>query len=119
METIGIVALGLTLGAGAIAGQELVRAVVRDAYACLKNWGRRVRLAVLTGHPSGSDVPDGSDAVAPKHDRTRARAADADVIVTDVVATNLSVADIRARGSLQVRRASAKGDITIANVNLR
>ena len=36
MESISAVAIGLALGAGAIAGKEVVSALVKDAYAQLK-----------------------------------------------------------------------------------
>ena len=141
MEPIGDIALSLALGAGAIAGKEAVNALVKDAYAKLKELvrarypkvsvdqleqvpeskGRRVMVEEdLTRAGAGQDA----ELLTAAHELTeliRQQAPSAAIAIgvdlKDVEAANLRLADITASSSgVVVGRGRFSGDIDIRNV---
>jgi hypothetical protein len=141
MEPISAIALSLALGAGAIAGKEAVSALVKDAYAALKDLiknrypkvsleqleqapGSKSRRAVveedLTASNAGQDA--GLVAAARKlielvqqHAPTAVSAIGVDL--KDVAAANLRLADIAASGGgVKVEGGTFTGDIDIHGV---
>ena len=141
MEPISATVLSLALGAGAIAGKEVVSGVVKDAYAALK-----AMIAARYPKASVAAVEQAPDSKARQavlaEDLTKAGAAqDADLAATaraliqaieqhapaaaaaigvdlkDVAAANLRLADIAASGTgVRVERGTFTGDIDIRGV---
>lgn len=141
MEPIGAIALSLALGAGATAGQEVVKAAVREAYDRVKDLIRSrypgVSLDLLEGAPgsngrravveedlaaSGAGQDRDLSAAArtlielvQQHAPTAASAVGIDL--KDVTAANLRLADIVSSGvGTRVEHAAFTGDIDIRGV---
>jgi hypothetical protein len=141
MEPISAIALSLALGAGAIAGKEVVSAVVKDADATLKdlikNRYPKVSLEQLEQGPASAkrravveedltDAGAGKDSELMAAARTLigliqqhapAAASAIGVDLEDVAAANLRLTDIVASGTgVKVERGTFTGDIDIRNV---
>jgi hypothetical protein len=141
MEPISAVAMSLALGAGAIAGKEVVSSLVKDAYGKLKDLIKtrypKVSVDHLEGAPQSparragveedlAAANAGQDtelvAVAQKlidaiQQHAPGAAAAIGVDVKDVSAANLRLADIAAAGTgVKVERGTFSGDIDIRGV---
>jgi hypothetical protein len=141
MEPISAIAMSLALGAGAIAGKEVVSAFVRDAFTSLKELlrSRYPKVSVdhleqapeskarragveeeLTAANAGQDVEVVAAArtlieMIQKHAPGAAPAVGVDL--KDVSAANLRLADIAATGSgVKVEHGTFTGDIDIKGV---
>ena len=141
MEPISAVALSLALGAGAVAGKEVVSGLVKDAYTALKELiksrypkvsveqleqapNSKNRRAVveedLTDAGAGQDAELASAAhtlikLIEQHAPTAAAAIGVDL--KDVSAANLRLADIAASGTgVKVEHGTFTGDIDIRGV---
>ncbi|HXT79972.1 MAG TPA: hypothetical protein VN702_10425 [Acetobacteraceae bacterium] len=141
MEPISAIALSLAIGAGAVAGQEVVSALVKDAYGKLKDLIARrypkVSVAQLEEAPDSknrravveedlTDAGAGQDneLLAAAHELTEAirqhapgAAAAIGVDLKDVEAANLRLADIAASGTgVRLEKGRFSGDIDIRGV---
>jgi len=144
MEPISAIALSLALGAGAIAGKEIVGAVVKDAYAALKGLiksrypavsveqleqapNSEKRRAVVEEDLATSEAGKDGELVDAANRlielvRTQAPGAAAAIGVDlkDVEAANLRLRDISASGAgatgVKARGVRVSGDIDISNV---
>jgi hypothetical protein len=141
MEPISAIALSLALGAGAIAGKEVVSAVVKDAYTTLKDLIKKRypkvsldqleqapesknRRAVieedLTASKAGQDtelVAAARKLVELVQQQAPAAAAAIGVDLKDVAAANLRLSDIAASGSgVKVDHGTFTGDIDVRGV---
>src|SRR5215831_27424 len=141
MEPISAVALSLALGAGAIAGKELVSAAVKDAYTALKDLiksrypkvsieqldqapGSKNRRAVVEEDLTVSGAGQDAELIAAarklielvqQHSPAAAPALGIDL--KDVAAANLRLADIAASGTgVRVEHGTFSGDIDIRGV---
>ena len=141
MEPISAIALSLALGAGATAGQEAVKAVVKDAYEALKELIKsrypRVPTEQLEQAPESKNrravveedlatAGAGQDAELLARARALvelvqrhapAAAAAVGVDLKEVAAANLRLADIAASGTgVRVEKGTFTGDIDIRGV---
>jgi len=141
MEPISAIALSLALGAGAIAGKEVVSAVVKDAYsglkALIKSRYPRVSIEQLEQAPDSKNrravVEEDLTASGAGTDQELAAAAQSlitliqqhapaavsaiGVDLKDVAAANLRLADIAASGTgVKVEHGTFTGDIDIRGV---
>jgi hypothetical protein len=141
MEPISAVALSLALGAGAVAGKEVVSALVKDAYTALKDLikkrypqvsidqledapASKSRRAVVEQDLTASDAGEDADLVAAAYalieliqQHAPAVAPAIGVDLKDVSAANLRLADIAAPGTgVRVERGTFSGDIDIHGV---
>ncbi len=141
MEPISAIAMSLALGAGAMAGKEVVSALVKDAYAALKGLikSRYPKVSVdhleqapeskarqagmeedLTAANAGQDVEVVAAArklmeLIQQHAPDAAAAIGVDL--RDVSAANLRLADIAAAGTgVKVERGTFTNDIDIRGV---
>ena len=143
MEPISAISLSLALGAGAVAGKEIVSALVKDAYAALKariasrypevsveqleaapqSKARRVVIEQdLTA--AGAETDLDLDLVAAARELIELVKRDAPAAATaigvdlqDVEAANLRLADITASGTgVKVEKGKFSGDIDIQGV---
>ena len=141
MEPISAIAISLALGAGAIAGKEVVSAVVKDAYGALKELirkrypkvsidqleqapGSNSRRAVVEEDLAATDAGQDAELHAAARKLTEliqqhapGAAAAIGVDLKDVAAANLRLADIAASGTgVKVERGTFAGDIDIRGV---
>lgn len=141
MESISAIALSLALGAGATAGQEVVKAALRDAYdrvkALIRSRYPNVSLDLLEGAPGSNGrravVEEDLAASGAGQDRDLSAAARAliDLVqqhaptaasavgidLKDVAAANLRLADILSSGvGVRVEHGTFAGDIDIRGV---
>jgi hypothetical protein len=141
MEPISAIALSLALGAGAVAGKEIVSAVVKDCYAALKAFievrypsvpvelleqapDSTARRAVVEEELGKSGAANDAELVQAARElietiRQQAPgvAASIGVDLTDVEAANLRLRDIAAAGTgVKVERGRFSADIDISNV---
>jgi hypothetical protein len=141
MEPISAIALSLALGAGSIAGKEVVSGIVKDAYAALKalikNRYPKVSIEQLEQAPESKNrravVEEDLTTSGAGHDAelvAAARklteliqqlapgvAAAIGVDLKDVDAANLRLADIAASGTgVKVEKGKFSGDIDIKGV---
>ncbi len=141
MEPISAVALSLALGAGSLAGHEVVSALVQDAYAALKNLIKsrypkvsldqleqapesKNRRAVVEEDLTNADAARDTELVAAAHKlielirrQAPGAAAAIGVDLRDVEAANLRLADIAASGTgVKVERARVSGDMEIRGI---
>jgi hypothetical protein len=141
MEPFSAIALSLALGAGAVAGKAVVSALVKNAYAALKDLikkrypkvsieqleeapGSKSRRAVVEEDLTGSGAGSDSELVAAAHtlielvqQHAPALASAIGVDLKDVAAANLRLADIAASGTgVKVERGTFTGDIDIRGV---
>jgi hypothetical protein len=141
MEPISAIAISLALGAGAIAGKEVVSALVKDAYAALKGLvqSRYPKVSVdhleqapeskarragveedLTAANAGQDtevVAAARKLMELIQQHAPGAAAAIGVDLKDVAAANLRLADIAALGTgVKVERGTFAGDIDIRGV---
>ena len=141
MEPISAVALSLALGAGAIAGKEVVSALVKDAYTALKDLikhrypkvsieqleqapGSKNRRAVVEEDLTASGAGQDAELVAAAHtlmelvqQHAPAAASAIGIDLKDVAAANLRLADIAASGTgVKMERGTFTGDIDIRGV---
>jgi hypothetical protein len=141
MDPISAVALSLALGAGSIAGKEVVSALVKDAYDGLKSLIKRRypkvslesleqvpdsrnRRAVIEEDLAASGAAQDSELLAAAQKlieliRQHApnAAATTGVDLKDIEAANLRLADIVASGTgVKVEKARLSGDVTISGV---
>jgi hypothetical protein len=141
MEPISAIALSLALGAGATAGTEVVKGVVKDAYEALKGLIKRRYPKVSVDHLEGAPESKARRASV-EEDLAAANAGqDAEVVAAakklidvvqqqapaaataigvdlkDVSAANLRLADIAAAGTgVKVEQGKFSGDIEIRGV---
>jgi hypothetical protein len=141
MEPISAIALSLALGAGAIAGKEVVSAVVKDAYAAMKDLiknrypkvsleqleqgpASEKRRAVveedLTAAGAGKDselVAAARTLIGLVQQQAPAVASAIGVDLKDVAAANMRLADIAASGTgVKLERGTFTGDIDVRGV---
>ena len=141
MEPVSAIALSLALGAGAVAGKEAVSALVKDAYAGLKDLiksrypkvsteqleqapGSKNRRAVVEEDLAASGAGQDTELVAKARALVElvqrhapAAAAAVGVDLKDVAAANLRLADVAASGTgVKVERGTFTGDIDIRGV---
>jgi hypothetical protein len=141
MEPISAIALSLALGAGAIAGKEVVGAVVKDAYAALKGLiksrypavsveqleqapNSEKRRAVVEEDLATSDAGKDRELVEAANrlielvrSQAPGAAAAIGVDLKDVEAANLRLRDIAASGTgVKLEKGRFSGDIEIGNV---
>lgn len=141
MEPISAIALSLALGAAAIAGKEVVGALVKDAYTALKDLiknrypkvslepleqvpGSKNRRAVVEEDLTASNAGQDRELVAAAHrlieliqQHAPAAASAVGVDLKNVAAANLRLADIAASGTgVKVEGATITGDIDIHGV---
>ncbi len=141
MEPISAIALSLALGAGAIAGKEVVGGLVKDAYAALKDRIKqhypKVSVEQLEEAPqsksrravveedlanAGADRDSGLADMANRlielvRTQMPGAAAAIGVDLKDVEAANLRLRDIAASGTgVKVERGRFSGDIDITGV---
>ena len=141
MEPISAIALSLALGAGSIAGKEVVSSLVKDAYAALKvliknrypkvsieqleqTPASKNRRAVVEEDLSTSGAGQDAELVAAARRLTEliqqqapGVAAAIGVDLKDVEAANLRLADIAACGTgVKVEKGKFSGDIDIRGV---
>jgi hypothetical protein len=141
MEPIGAVVLSLALGAGAIAGKEVVGALVKDAYMVLKNLiknrypkvsleqleqapGSKNRRAVVAEDLAASGAAQDTELVEAartlidlvQHQAPSAASA-IGVDLKDVTAASLRLSDVAASGTaVKVEGGTFTGDIEIHGV---
>ena len=143
METISAIALSLALGAGAIIGKEVVSAVVKDAYASLKNLVKtrypNVPLEIIDQGPNSKArravVEEELKAAGADRDEDLAKSAKAliDLIqnnepaaisatgvdMKDVTAANIRLSNIIASGAgIVMKNVRTPGDIDIRDVRV-
>ena len=141
MEPISAIALSLALGAGAKAGEETVKALVRDAYDKLKDLiknrypkvsveqleqapGSKSRRAVVEEDLTASGAGQDTELLAAARGLTEliqqhapGVAAAIGVDLRDVEAANLRLADVAAAGTgVRVEKGKFSGDIDIKGV---
>jgi hypothetical protein len=141
MEPISAVALSLTLGAGAIAGKEVVSVMVKDAYTALKDLiksrypkvsielleqapGSKNRRAVVEEDLTSSNAGRDTELIAAAHNLIEliqqhqpAAASAIGIDLKDIAAANLRLADIAASGTgVRVEHGTFSGDIDIRGV---
>jgi hypothetical protein len=141
MEPISAVALSLVLAAGAIAGKEVVSALVKDAYTALKDLiknrypkvsleqleqapGSKDRRAEVERDLTASGAGQDADLVAAAHklielvqQHASATASAIGIDLKDVAAANLRLGDIAASGTgVKVEHGTFTGDIDIRGV---
>ncbi len=141
MEPISAVVLSLALGAGADAGKEVLSAVVKDAYAALKDLIKRrypkvsveqleqapeskSRRAVVEEDLTNSGAGQDAELLAAAHKLTEliqqqapGVAAAIGVDLKDVEAASLRLADIAASGTgVKLEKGKFSGDIEIRGV---
>jgi hypothetical protein len=141
MEPVSAIALSLALGAGASAGKEAVSAVVKDAYAALKDLIKsryprvsteqleqapesKTRWAVVEEDLAASGVGQDAELVAKARALVElvqrhapAAAAAIGVDLKEVAAANLRLVDVAAAGTgVRVERGTFAGDIDIRGV---
>jgi hypothetical protein len=139
IEPIGAIALSLALGAGAVAGKEVVNSLVKDAYSKLKDLIKarypKISIADLERDPKGrlsvveedlNNAGAGQDdelwvtarrLTALIREHAPNAAASIGVDVKDVEAANLRLAGIVASGTgAKVERSRFSGDIEIRDV---
>jgi hypothetical protein len=141
MEPITAVALSLALGAGATAGNEVVSALVKDAYAAIRDLVKsrypkvsveqleqapesKNRRAVVEEDLTASGAAQDQELLAAARKLTElvqqhapGAAASIGVDLKDVAAANLRLADIAASGTgVSVQHGTFTGDIDIRGV---
>jgi hypothetical protein len=141
MEPISAIAMSLALGAGAIAGKEVVSALVKDAYAALKGLVQsrypkvsvdhleqapesKARRAGVEEDLAAANAGQDTEVVAAAlklieliQQHAPGAAAAIGVDLKDVAAANLRLADIVASGTgVKVERGTFTGDIDIRGV---
>ena len=141
MEPISAISLSLALGAGAVAGKEIVSALVKDAYAALKARiasrypevsveqleaapQSKARRAVIEEDLTAAGAETDLDLVAAARELIERVKRDAPAAATaigvdlkDVEAANLRLADITASGTgVKVEKSKVHGDIDIQGV---
>jgi hypothetical protein len=141
MEPISAVVISLAVGAGAIAGKEVVSSVVKDAYSKLKELIRsrypkvsiehleeapesKNRRAVVEEDLTKSGAGKDAELLAAAHNLTELitqhapqAAAAIGVDLKDVAAANLRLADIVASGTgVKVEHGTFTGDVEIRGV---
>jgi hypothetical protein len=141
MDPIGAVALSLALGAASIAGNEIVSALVTDAYDGLKNLIKRRypkvsvdsleqapdsknRRAVVEEDLAAAGAAQDAELLAAAqklieliHQHAPNAAAATGVNLKDIEAANLRLTDIVASGiGVKVEKARLSGDVTISGV---
>jgi hypothetical protein len=141
MEPISAIALSLALGAGAVAGQEVVKTVVKDAYDKIKNMIKnrypkvsieqleeapksKNRRAVVEEDLTASGAGQDAELAAAAHTLIKliqqhapAAASAIAVDLKDVAAANLRLADVAASGTgVKLERGTFTGDIDIRGV---
>ncbi len=141
MEPISAIALSLALGAGAVAGKEVVSALVKDAYTALKDLIKnrypkvsidqleqapvsKSRRAVVEEDLTASSAGQDAELAAAAHhlmelvqQHAPAVASAIGVDLKDVAAANLRLADIAASGTgVKVEHGTFTGDIDIRGV---
>jgi hypothetical protein len=141
MEPISAIAMSLALGAGAVAGKEVVSSLIEDAYATLKGLLKsrypnvsvdhleqapesKARRASLKEDLAAADAGQDSEVtaaamklIAAIQQHAPGAAAAIGVDLKDVSAANLRLADIAAAGAgVKVERGTFTGDIDIRGV---
>jgi hypothetical protein len=141
MEPVSAIALSLALGAGAVAGKEVVKGVIKDAYEALKNLIKhrypKVSIDQLEQAPGSKNrravVEEDLTASGAGHDAELATAAQTlikliqqhapaaaptiGVDLKDVTAANVRLADVVSSGTgVKVERGTFSGDIDIRGV---
>jgi hypothetical protein len=141
MEPISAIAMSMALGAGAVAGKEVVSALVKDAYGKLKDLIKnrypkisidqleqapesKNRRAVVEEDLNASGAGQDAELVASAHtlikliqEHAPAAAAAIGIDLQDVAAANLRLADVAASGTgVRVARGTFSGDIDIHGV---
>ncbi len=141
MEPVSAIALSLALGAGATAGKEAVSAMVKDAYAALKELIKsrypkvsteqleqapqsKSRRAVVEEDLAAAGAGQDAELLAKARalveliqQHAPAAAAAVGVDLKDVAAANLRLADIAASGTgVRVEKGTFSGDIDIHGV---
>jgi hypothetical protein len=141
MEPISAIAMSLALGAGAVAGKEVVSALVKDAYATLKGLlksrypkvsvdhleqapASKARRASLEEDLTATNAGQDSEVMAAAmklieviQQHAPSAAAAIGVDLKDVSAANLRLADIAAAGTgVKVERGTFTADIDIRGV---
>jgi hypothetical protein len=141
MEPIGAIAMSMALGAGAIAGKEVVSSLVKDSYAAVKALLKsrypnvsvdhleqapesKARRASVEEDLTATDAGHDAEVVAAARKLIEAiqqhapeAAAAIGVDLRDVSAANLRLTNIAAPGTgVQVHRGTFTGDIDIRDV---
>jgi hypothetical protein len=141
MEPISAIVLSIALGAGSIAGKEVVSAVAKDAYGALKNLikgrypkvsldqleeapGSKSRRAVVEEDLTAAGAGTDTELLALAHKLTELiqqqvpdAAAAIGVDLKEVEAANLRLADIAASGTgVKLEKGKFSGDIEIRGV---
>jgi hypothetical protein len=141
MEPISAIALSIALGAGAVTGKEVVSALVKDAYAALKDLVKsrypkvsidqleqvpssQSRRAVVEEDLIGAGAGRDPELIALAHalikvieEHAPAAAGGIAVDLKDISAANLRLADIATSGpGVKVERATLTGDIDIRGI---
>jgi hypothetical protein len=141
MEPIGAIAMSLALGAGAIGGKEVVSALVKDAYAGLKDVIKNRYPKVSVDHLEEAPQSKARRASVEENLAAANAGQDAEVVATarklieaiqqhapavaaaigvdlkDVAAANLRLADIIATGTgVKLEHGTFTGDIDIRGV---
>ena len=141
MEPISAITLSLALGAGTIAGKEVVSAVVKDAYTALRGLikkrypqvsveqieqlpGSKSHRAVVEKDLTASGAGQDTELVAVAHNlimlvqqHAPAAASAIGIDLKDITAANLRLADIAASGTgVKVEHSNFVGDIDIQGV---